>query len=379
MIGDDSTASPSRRRPTSTGQMRSLRAGRRRRRPPPAGRAARRTRRRRGRAAGVRRRADCRSGDVAAVSSAGSQSACVVDPTRQPSSTGPGRSGRARSADGRRPARGAHQPADDVPVRRASSLDVLAAPGPSTATVAAAPSRSASASPATSTSCSTASSHGDPAGAVDAQLGRPARTRPGRGASTARAAPAGSGRARRAGRPRRARATHLGATSTALADPAAAQRRRRRARRTASAPGSSPPRRGTGRARSPRRARRRRPGGRAASGPVTARHLAGRRPAASRDVAPSVVRPRAALVAGERVEGVAVEPDPAAAGEVAVHQLAPDRDRQPVARLRVPRAPARPPNPVAPRVKTVPEKSSTSGTSPSSSAWRYFAAATSKS
>ncbi len=47
-------------------------------------------------------------------------------------------------------------------------------------------------------------------------------------------------------------------------------------------------------------------------------------------------QPAGGPVAGQRVEAVAIEPDPAAAGEVGVHHRPPDRHRQPVHRLLVP-------------------------------------------
>ena len=52
--------------------------------------------------------------------------------------------------------------------------------------------------------------------------------------------------------------------------------------------------------------------------------------------------------------------------------LAPDARPAAGTGLLVPRAPARPQKPVVARVNTVPQNSSSSGISPSSSAWRYL-------
>ena len=134
---------------------------------------------------------------------------------------------------------------------------------------------------------------------------------------------------------------HLGLLLGGLAGSGSAGTRAARRRRTASARGSSRPTPCTDRADSLRRARRSRPRAPARTGlaePLQCVHRAlSRSRAQPRERGFPGREPAGALEAVELVERVAVDADPGAVREERVHRRAPDRDRQPVARLARPR------------------------------------------
>ena len=137
--------------------------------------------------------------------------------------------------------------------------------------------------------------------------------------------------------------------------------------------------RGTGRAGSPRRAPRRR---RRVHGPTRRSwDLPRREFAASSEVIASSKpsRPRAERYAGERVDGVAVQPHPAGVREVLLRSDHARRDTGMSKRSSQSHGTCWTAKPLDPRPKTVPLNRNCSGIVPSRSACRYFAAATSKS
>ena len=100
-------------------------------------------------------------------------------------------------------------------------------------------------------------------------------------------------------------------------------------------------------------------------------HLSRSRPAATSTVSSQLISPRRARKSASSPRTSLVQPEPAAVGEVA-----PIRPRQTATGIAMPRL-AVPwhlldPEPAPPRVKTVPENSRASGTSPSPSACRYL-------
>ncbi len=153
------------------------------------------------------------------------------------------------------------------------------------------------------------------------------------------------------------------------------------AHRTATGAGSCGPRPGTGTGRSPRRAPRRPPPGRPRSGPCR-RHDPSSPASFSScsNVSSQVGRARADLEPGERVERLSRHPHPAGCSG----STGPSRPARPGpgggTGLLVPGHRCRREAGASPVArKIVPENRSSRGTSPSSSPWRYLAAATSKS
>ena len=357
--------------PASTGQQRCCAAAARRPRPPRrAGRAARRSRASCGLEQQVRAdQRDAGSPSSLSVGRSGRASLSTATVSRtQPSSPAPAPTRSTRRPSGHR--RRTSRPTG-APCVRSQLGSTSSPPGDVDRQVAPCAGRRAR-RPSSASSRSTASSQREPPRRRRRAARRPA-SNPVAASSALRprgAGAAGTAGARSTGRPRRRRrAAGTARHRRLLADAGVGGTRRAEHAELPARPGSSPSWRGRGRAGSPRRARRRRPRGPRSRLMARAHPTAPRRGQQGlRRSRPSVVRPCAGPVVGQRVERrrgrSRSQPVP---GKYDVHQLAARPRPAAGSAPRSPTASARRRSRCAPRVKTVPQNSSASGTSPSRS------------